>query len=277
MFLWDDDAQPRERAALMDNSRTEPARTIPVTPSRRQPSPPLPCANQTRPTTVSKKRNRSISDDLNDEYGFGQSSDDFNGALSHIMTQVETPSKAVKTSNIATPATGRRQLPWQMDQPIAGSSHGLQTPQSERRIPGDPFASRYAAAGASLFTPVKEEKDGSHQTATPSSSFETPTPSRFRNAVAEDVIQDIFGILQEADVRMRVQTENELKSLLSKHAKSAEGYKRGREVLRTTVKARDAKVTELNYRISTLEAELEAERATVKHLQWELQNEAQDP
>ena len=108
------------------------------------------------------------------------------------------------------------------------------------------------------------------QTATPSSSFETPTPSRFRNVSAEDLVRDVFSLLQEGSVRLASDTEDNLKNLLSKHAKTAEGLRRGRDVIRTTVKAKEAKITELTYRVSTLEAELEAEKEMVKHLQWEL-------
>jgi hypothetical protein len=41
-------------------------------------------------------------------------------------------------------------------------------------------------------------------------------------------------------------------------------------------KAKDAKITELTYRINTLEANLEAEKALVKHLQWEAENGSLD-
>jgi hypothetical protein len=90
------------------------------------------------------------------------------------------------------------------------------------------------------------------------------------------LVRDVFGLLQDAAIRLAPDTEGELKNLLSKHAKNSEGYKRGRDVIRTTVKAKDAKITELTYRVSTLEAELEAEKAMVKHLQWEA-GEQSDP
>lgn len=94
--------------------------------------------------------------------------------------------------------------------------------------------------------------------------------------VTDDLVHDVFGLLQEASVQFNAQTENALKDMLSKHARSAEGYRRGRDVIRTTVKAKDAKITELTYRVSTLEAELEAEKAMVKHLQWEAHDEPLD-
>ncbi|KAJ4372323.1 hypothetical protein N0V83_004097 [Neocucurbitaria cava] len=279
-FLWDDHAQPREAAALANNSRTEPARAnlnvTPNTPSRRQPSPPPPYTVQSESAGPSRKRTRSVSDNVNDDYGFGQADEAFNDELNDVMAQVETPSKAAKTTNFATPAATRRKLPWQMDKPNGTSAYGLQTPQTDRRPPTDPFASRSAASCGSLFTPSKRDDDDAAQTATPSSSFETPTPNRFHDVVADNLVQDVFGLLHEAHVQLGPQTTSDLRSMLSKHVRNAEGYKRGRDVIRTTVKAKDAKITELTYRVSTLEAELEAEKALVKHLQWEAQDESSD-
>ncbi|KAH7399352.1 hypothetical protein BKA66DRAFT_436918 [Pyrenochaeta sp. MPI-SDFR-AT-0127] len=281
-FLWDHNAHDREAAALANNSRTEPDpnRSIPNvnpnTPSRRGPSPPPPYTIQSGSSEPSRKRSRSASNNLDDEYSLGHADDAFHDELHQVMTEVETPSKAAKTSNFATPATSRRQLPWQMDQLNGASASGLQTPQTSRRTPGDPFDAKYPVPGGSLFALSKVNDDEIHQAATPSSSSETPTPSRFKNVVADDLVHDVFDLLHEASVRFGAQTENELKTLLSKHARSSEGYRRGRDVIRTTVKAKDAKITELTYRVSTLEAELEAEKAMVKHLQWEAHDESLD-
>jgi hypothetical protein len=265
-FLWDTDAHNREAAALSNNSRTEPGHTEPATPSRRQPSPPPHYTIETGASGPSRKRSRTI-DDLDDNYGLDQADDDFNNELDHVMTEVETPSKAVKTSKLSTPAT-RRKLPWQMDQP---ATTGLQTPQTGGRTSKDPFTTRLTTTGGAHLTPSRNDHhDDTPQIATPSSSFETPTPSRFRNVSAEDLVRDVFGLLQDSSVRLASETENELKGLLSRHTKNAEGLRRGRDVLRTTVKAKDAKITELTYRVNTLEAELEAEKEMKKHLQWEL-------
>jgi hypothetical protein len=267
-FLWDTDAHQREAIALSNNARTEAGPVEPSTPSRRKPSPPPPYTTETRASEPSRKRNHAVID-LDDEYGFDQVDDAFNNELESVMTAVETPSKAIKTSEFATPST-RRKLPWQMDKPTIGSN-GLQTPQTGGKAYNDPFNTRPNPSNGALFTPLRSNNldDETHQTETPSSSFETPTPDRFRNVSAEDLVRDVFNLLQNGNVRLSHNTEVELKGLLSKHAKSAEGLKRGRDVIRTTVKAKDAKITELTYRVSTLEAELEAEKAMVKHLQWE--------
>jgi len=90
----------------------------------------------------------------------------------------------------------------------------------------------------------------------------------------EDIVKDVLDLLQNNNVHLAEPVQSEVKSLLVRHAKNTEGYKRGRDVSRSTVKAKEAKITELTYRINTLEAELEAEKAMVKHLQWEAQHES---
>jgi hypothetical protein len=192
------------------------------------------------------------------------------------MVQIETPSKAAKTTNFTTPAPKRQKLPWQIEPGSSSRKNGLQTPQTERRTPQDnPFTSKYPTLRGALFTPSKTDANEDQQIETPSSSFDaTPTPNRFSNAMNEDVVKDVFDLLKGSSVHLPEHTEKELKTLLVRHTKNTEGYKRGRDVIRSTVKAKEAKITELTYRINTLEAELEAEKAMVKHLRWEMQNKS---
>lgn len=86
-------------------------------------------------------------------------------------------------------------------------------------------------------------------------------------------MHDVLALLRDARIRFSATTENDLHALVLKHTKTTEGLRRGRDVARSTIKARDAKIIELSYRISTLEAELEAEKAMVRHLQWELEDD----
>ncbi|KAJ4325146.1 hypothetical protein N0V94_000860 [Neodidymelliopsis sp. IMI 364377] len=268
-FLWDSDAHPREAAALANNTRTEPAFSDPRTPSKRPASPPPPYAIETENSGPSRKRARATVADLDDEYNLEAADDAFNDELNQIMAAVETPRKAARTDEFTTPST-RRTLPWSKDHHIAANASGLQTPHTGRTISRNQLSPRLEGP---LFTPPRPVDDAL-QTATPTLSlFETPTPARFKNVRGDGLVQDVLSLLKEADIKLSSTTAKELSSLLLKHAKTAEGLQRGRDVARTTIKARDAKITELIYRISTLEAELEAEKAMVKHLQWEAQPE----
>ncbi|KAF1840598.1 uncharacterized protein K460DRAFT_371805 [Cucurbitaria berberidis CBS 394.84] len=259
-FLWDHEAEQRG-FALPKDSPIEPDRPNSNTPSKRQPSPASPSTTQTGALGLNRKRTRSISEDPNDEHGFGQSDDGLRQVKIKVETPpvdappVETPRKAVKISYDATPTKARQT-----------SAYGLETPQTDRRPDLDPFASRYPVSSGSLFTPSQVNGDGATQTATPSSSFETSTPSRYRNVPADDLVRDVVSLLQRANVPIGEETEKDLTSMLSKHARSAEGYKR---VTQATIKAKNAKITDLTQRVSALEIELEAEKSTVELLQLE--------
>jgi hypothetical protein len=196
---------------------------------------------------------------MNDEYTLGTDDEAFENELDHIMNIVDTPHKTPTISEMTTPPT-RRILPWNKDSKNVATFSGLQTPQTSHVIKTEP-----------LLTPSLPA-DGAHRSARPSSSpFETPTPTRFKDVGLDDLAHDVFALLQAEQVSLGVATETSLRALLSKHQKAAEGFRRGRDVTRSSIKAKDAKITELNYRISTLEAELEAERAVVRHLQWEIE------
>lgn len=262
-FLWDTDAHPREATALANNSRTEPAITNPKTPSKRPASPPPPYTIGSANDEAGRKRSRARSIDPENEYGFQNNSEAFKSESNHVLEANETPRKAARKSELETPPT-RRMLPWSRDNQSASIPDGLQTPQTSHTTDAD---SSSAGLRNSLLIPPR-----SHDNATSgSSACETPTPSRFKNVERDDLVQDILTLLLDAEVRISKTTERDLQAVVSRHTKAAEGLKRGRDVARSTIKARDAKITELSYRISTLEAELEAEKVLFKHLQWQVQ------
>jgi hypothetical protein len=280
-FLWDTDAQPRELAALQNDSRTEAARAVPTTPSRPRAHTPPTYTPNTGPFDSSRKRARSSFDDDEDEFDFDpEDGPVYDAVLSQVANAMETPSKKAKTESFATPLTvpARRKLPWQRDDQAKPKSNGLQTPQTESRI-HDVFRTPAAAPVSTFVTPsiTKQSDPASSQTITPGSSpVNTPTPVRFKdagtNGTDSELAQDVWGVLQEGNAMLDEPTRRKLTAALSKHATIAEGIRKGREVARTAIKAKDAKNTELAYRVNTLEAELEAERATVRHLQWKAES-----
>ena len=124
-----------------------------------------------------------------------------------------------------------------------------------------------------MLTPSRYHPSEELGTVTPSSSpNETPTPARFKNVLEHDLVRDALGVLREANVELSDRTRRDLTAVLSRHATIAEGVKKGRDVARASITAKTAKATELTYRVSTLEAELEAEKAKVSHLQWTLEH-----
>lgn len=251
---------------MASNTRTEPSHAAPKTPSKRAVSPPPRDKTDLATGEPSRKRGRTTATDSDDEYGLGAKNESFRDEIDQVITQLETPRKAARTSELTTPST-RRVLPWKLDKTTVSNEDGLRTPQTGRNAKAEPFSSRF---GSSLLTSTRPT-DASQQTATPSSSpFDTPTPNRFKDVGGDDLVHDVLILLQDANVRLSSAAEVDLKALLARHTKAAEGLRRGRDVTRTTIKARDAKIAELSYRVSTLEAELEAERAMIKHLQWQM-------
>lgn len=223
--------------------------------------------------TPSRKRNRSEDDD---EFGLGPGNRAFEEELDQVMVEAETPSKKPRTDTFATPKNStRRTLPWQMDNTPKSSE--LPTPQTEQRVSKDPFQTRLSALGDSMLTPSRRAQDDDPPSSTQGTSQTvTPTPVRFKDPGSAskdaDIARDVFDVLRDANVQLDDQTRKMLMATLSRHATIAEGVKRGRDVARTAVTAKTAKVTELTYRVNTLEAELEAEKAKVSHLQWRLEN-----
>ncbi|KAF2650156.1 hypothetical protein K491DRAFT_683239 [Lophiostoma macrostomum CBS 122681] len=272
-FLWDSDAKPREQRALQSNSRTEPNRTN-ATPTRpqRDISPPPPYTVESGPSESVRKRNRALVDEDEDEdeddYGFDREDTEFDNELNRAVVAAETPRKAARTESHTTP---RRTLPWDTERNVAAGS--LPTPQTDQRTK-DPFSTRFSQPGGSFLTPSRfHDEDAQRQTVTPASSpFDTPTPARFKDVGTEkpdDIVQDVFGLLREEGVVLDTKPESSLRRLLEKHARRAEGANQGREVARRHMVAKDARITELTYKNNTLQAELEAEKATITMMVWE--------
>lgn len=206
-----------------------------------------------------------------DEFVLDKGNSAFDDELDRVMKAVETPRKTARIDDAHT--TPKRRLPW--DKPV----NGIPTPQTERRAPEDPFATWFSYPGGSLLTPSKHKEpcDVSPDPLTPSSSCETPTPSRFRDMTSarsdNSLVDDVFNLLNEEDVHISSKAAIALGNFLTKHARRAEGNNKSKEVLRLRIKAEEAKNAELTHRNNTLQAELEAAKATVSYVTWQRDND----
>ncbi|KAF2270452.1 hypothetical protein CC78DRAFT_611353 [Lojkania enalia] len=254
-FLWDDEAKPREQRVLHSNSRSElerPRNTMPANPQRDSPPP---YTVEASPSERPGKRSRTIAEQDDDEFGMGPAD---SGELGPIMAAAETPRKAARIDAFTTPAS--RNLPWARGD---NSLNDVPTPQTEQHHT-DLFPTKFSVPGGSLLTPSKfKHSEGSRTGAlTPTSSFETPTPTRFKDVGLDGsesgLARAVFNLLHDERVDVSSETKETLSKLLSKHM---EGNKNTSDFLRKTVKAKEARITELQHRVSTLEAELEAEKA----------------
>jgi len=189
------------------------------------------------------------------------------GATAHQ----ESPRKVARRDSYTTP--NRRRLPWLEN----NAPNGLPTPNTthtaKNLFTADApalFHNSYMRSSSSRRADEEEILNGYTLPALNS----TPTPSRFRDANIGDMddaglAAEIFDVLRGGDVNLNEDAKEGLESVLARHSLRTQGIIKSREVSRLAIKAKDAKITELQHRVATLEAELEAEKALVEHLRWE--------
>ena len=183
----------------------------------------------------------------------GQETQELAKAADSAVAPPETPHKALKTGVYATPATttSKRRLPW-LEQPttpaITLTNDHLDTPSISVSTtstlaedlgettprPGDPPALSITAA-------------------TPS------PPSRYTNALlnpadsASTLTSEALATLSSTSISANALSD--LRSVLSRHDLRMQGVVRGRDITRLALKAKDAKIAELQMRIERLEAD----------------------
>ncbi|KAJ5624281.1 Zinc finger GRF-type [Penicillium lagena] len=249
-FLWQSDAQVRERAAVLANTRSEPdpfaqtpSRTYragaglltPQTehrfvdvPPRRYPSPPK------------TAKARMMAEDT-DEYGWNDDQDDdeeLKEALSSSQSATasfisqpnfhpELPSKAARTSEITSP--GKRKMSDVADDSPSRAPSTLATPLSSR-------SSRFPPSSAEVCM--------------------TPTPSKYRDVISadsktnrSDLAKDALAILDKHSVVLPNHALNELVALLDRQELKMKGIIQGRDMSRKALKKKEEQIEMLNERI----------------------------
>ncbi|KAI5212551.1 hypothetical protein E4T38_00319 [Aureobasidium subglaciale] len=267
-FLWDDDAKPREAAAVLSNSRNEP-RSEPHKPTSpvHHPFQTMQSSSDSNPTSSQSKgvsKRTFLDAGLEDD---GHDHDSFPWSLSSheeadLMNAPETPRKAVKFDALATPATSvNRKLPWldtRAKSPAATSAKA--TPSRHFDLPQvlTPSISKLSVAQHAALTPQV-----------------TPSPLRFRNPSAHassprfTLTADVFAALDDTSFNLPAESTSKLRDILTRQELRIEGIIKGREITRLALKAREAKIVELQATVVSLEAERDVDHAHVKRLEWE--------
>lgn len=247
-FLWDDEAKPREAAAVLNNSRSElitpskdrsrtvsPDTITPYTPSK------APASTQTTSTQ-------------GEVFDWPNSDDDelFKVADRASMAPPETPRKAIKMDISASPSKRRHD---EMES-------GLATPASD-----DVFTTPATGLhGKNLFS------------AGLISPAETPTPSRFKEIALggdSELATEVLAAL--SSMAIDAETRDAIKTVCNKHALRTQGIAKGRDVSRLAIKSKDVKIAELQARIAALEAERETNRAVIRHLRRDMEMARNNP
>ncbi|GFG13435.1 hypothetical protein CNMCM6936_006569 [Aspergillus lentulus] len=262
-FLWQSDAEAREKLAVLSSSRTEPrsANNTPTKPSVQGSGLLTPqtdtkvqdvrgmSANRT-PTPSKSGKARMMTEDT-DEFSW----DDSSGA--EELTKLLEPPR----------------------QPDFGQDEPRKAPRTET----------FTSPGKRELSDMENEESESTTTLTPTSIFSartqtrlppasaevsmTPTPGRYRNVLSTDARDDssdlglqALEILESHKVAVPKEAQDELLALLNKHDLKTKGIIRGRDISRIALKKKDETIMKLNERIASLESQREMDRAIIDGL-----------
>ncbi|KAK3704396.1 hypothetical protein LTR37_013819 [Vermiconidia calcicola] len=296
-FLWDDDAKPREEAAVLSGKRTEPKREsiqegwnagrdrepeqsrgkglfagnerpAPEVDDAFTASPTPPPSYRSEPFVANGvKRTAQTAQLDDDEFGLADMEED------DLVTAVdssafETPQKAQKTGIYATPATtAKRKLPW-LEQPT--------TPVPAARPAETYFDTPYKRPPQTARPIVELETPSGPPTAATAASPSPPT--RFKDALvnpadsASSLTSEVLAALSKGKVLIPAETLSNVRTILTRHDLKNQGVIKGRDISRLAIKAKDAKIAELQARIASLEADREVERGLGRMRRWESEN-----
>ncbi|OGE54609.1 hypothetical protein PENARI_c006G11411 [Penicillium arizonense] len=269
-FLWASDAEIREQATVLSNSRSEvdpPSLTPskPKTPGRLSNGLMTPQTerrfidNPSRsfisPPKTAKARMIS---EASDEYGWNDDSDE-NEELTNVLSSSqatepfvsqpdfhrESPSKVPRTQSFTSP--GKRKF-----------SEALNTssPQTQSAL-ATPFSSR--SSRTEQFPPSSAEL------------CMTPTPSKYSDVLytdskydMTDLSKSLLDVLDKHSVVLPSHAQREMVALLNQHDLRTKGISKGRDMARMLLKKRDDEIVKLKERISNLEAQKELDRSLIE-------------
>lgn len=307
-FLWDEDAKPREESAVLNNSRTEPERGNADAQdgwnagrrgvrgeeqqqgkgffagnqrnardrddaSTQSPSPP-PSYSSVPRMNGSKRSAKEANLDVDEEFGCALGEDDAEEmAKTADAHAFSTPHKAQKTGIYATPATtGKRKLPW-LEQPTTPAIPSANGNGSEEYFT---TPSKLPANKSVHFSPYKDEPETPAAPPTLATANRTPSPpTRHKDALANpadstsSLTHEVMTCLKPSSASIPPDTLSTVRSILTRHDLKTQGVMRGRDMSRLAIKAKDAKIAELQARIASLEADMEVERGVNRMKRWE--------
>ena len=260
-FLWDDDAKAREMKTVLHNSRSEPG--PPTTPKK----PTSRALDTQRSRSYSTAKNSKVIDlDKDDEDEYGEwplgAEDEIEvveaAERASSMRPPETPRKALKSSDFSTPGSKR----------IRSGEGPWPTPATNATFRDENIFKTPTSARSQIFGLEDASKRG---LISPSAS---PTPNRrldFNSMAAAglsgpadyDITAEVLQLLEGQPIEE--ETIASLRQLLNRYALKNSGIEKGRDVTRLALKARDAKIEELQQQVAMLESKREMDKAIIRH------------
>jgi hypothetical protein len=184
------------------------------------------------------------------------------------MRSPETPRKAIKTSYAATPGSKRKREEDSLPTPVTGTSKTLSASHGSALNNDDVFGTPSSHARGTLWdgndrvgfrSPSVTPNHFSHQR----ESIEASEDRGDRVPHSYDITDEVMDLLKEQNLNEEVAMD--LKELLNKHALKISGIAKGRDITRVALKAKDAKIAELQQKITALEAERDLDRRIIRH------------
>jgi len=182
---------------------------------------------------------------------------------SDAALDVELPRKTMKTYELATPSMKRKR-----------DADTLPTPDTGHNFMKRPMADLFTTPTSRMTGGVKVENER-FGLRSPSA-----TPSHFRENTAAtdvpietiekspapgpsyDIGPEVLALLDGHKIDEEVMSS--LQELLDRHSLKMAGIARGRDVTRVALKAKEAKIAELQQKISTIEAARELDKTIIK-------------
>ncbi|PPJ49579.1 hypothetical protein CBER1_01931 [Cercospora berteroae] len=271
-FMWSDEAHAREAQCVLSNSRNE-GHSDGVQEGWNAGRPRVHFA-QTATQSASTASNTGVKRNMRDA-GFeedeydedwdltGAEVDQLAKAADESVFQtpkkprIDGPSAAGTTGVYATPTSetkrSPRKLPWLQDEPVTpkrGIFDYFKTPQQQTALPtpGETPAQQQRA----------DETARRNEPTSPSPASPSPTPSPQKSqgeiALSEEVLQELGSLSIPPDKLAK------LKSTLKRHEARAEGFRKGRDISRSALKAKEKLLQAASEKIKSLE---DAERRNI--------------
>lgn len=163
-----------------------------------------------------------------------------------IQEPPKTPRKVTRTSTYTTPGIKRKREEDSLPTPVTSSRY------ANRSGPQEPFGHRNLL-----------------QTPTPSRSHDVESITSHDDATSSyDTTEEVMALLK--DMPVDPETTSKLRELLNRHALRVSGIARGRDITRAALKAKEARIAELQQKIASLEAEREMDKTVIGHLKQDM-------
>lgn len=258
--MWSDEAQAREAQCVLSNSRNEGHGDVQEGWNAGRPRvhfAQTPTQSSSTASNAGVKRNAENAGFEEDEYDEGW---DLTGAEVEQLAKaadesvLQTPKKpridgrSAATGVYATPTSetkrSPRKLPWLQDDPVTpkrGISDYFKTPDKETGLP---------TPGETSAWYQRTDETARVEPTSPSPASPSPSPQKSQHEITltEEVLQEIESLPIPPDKLAK------LNSILKKHEARAEGFRKGRDISRSALKAKEKLLQAASEKIKSLEA-----------------------